>query len=169
MAAIFICYYITLLLFPGILVLVQNCTLGSWSPVLIVAAFSLTDFIAKWATLVHVSWHPKSLLACSVSRVVLVPLVILCVSPSPSHPFLSHNTVVWALLFTVLLGLTNGYFGSLPLINLSPEVKREGDRELAGQSIPWTVIDPHPFPLLTLFYSLIVWALVFCFDNFSTF
>lgn len=133
MASIFVCYYITLLLFPGILAEVQNCTLGLWTPVLLIATFNLTDFIAKWLTLIHIRWPPILLLCCSAARVVLVPLVVLCVSPSPAHPVLSRNTVVWAMLFSVLLGLSNGYFGSLPLINLSPEVKQEEDKELAGK------------------------------------
>ncbi len=130
--AIFSTYFVTLLLFPGLLSEVQSCHLGSWAPILIIAIFSTTDFIAKWFALLPLRWSPRQLLAASASRIVLIPLVLLCVSPSPSHPVLGGYAIVWAGLFTLVLGLSNGYFGSLPLIVVSAHVKDKKDRELAG-------------------------------------
>lgn len=130
--AIFINYFVTLLLFPGLLLKVQNCMLGSWTPVFLVAIFNYVDFVAKWLALLPVMWSPKQLLVGSSCRILLIPLVILCVSPSPSHPILGSNVVLWAGLFTFLLALSNGYFGSLPLIIVSAHVKVKNNRELAG-------------------------------------
>ena len=70
----------------------------------------------------------------SFLRVVLIPLVLLCVSPSPSHPVFGNSVLVWAAMFSFFLGLSNGYAGSLPMINVADEVSSERDKELAGQS-----------------------------------
>ena len=130
--AIFIDYFVTLLLFPGLLSLVQNCTLGSWTPVLLIAIFNAFDFFFKWFTLLPIRWSPKQLLVASISRIVFVPLIVMCVSPSPSDPVFGASVVIWASFFSLALGSTNGYFGSLPLIVLSGHVKEKRDRELAG-------------------------------------
>ena len=68
----------------------------------------------------------------SILRVVLIPLILLCVSPSPAHPVLSNGVLGWAVIFTFTLGLSNGYFGSLPMINVSQQVENPRHRELAG-------------------------------------
>ncbi len=65
-------------------------------------------------------------------RVLLIPFAIMCVSPSPCDPVLSVGIMGWAVVLTVVLGLSNGYFGSLPMINVSMEVKKEEHREMAG-------------------------------------
>ncbi len=132
MGAIFITYFVTLLLFPGLLAEVQDCSLGSWTPVLLIAIFNLIDFIAKWLALLYGKWSPKQLLVASIGRIILVPLILLCVVPSPAHPIMGRYVLVWAGLFSLMLGLSNGYLGSLPLINASSQVKRPEDKELAG-------------------------------------
>lgn len=45
--AIFVAYVVTLMLFPGIISEVQYDPIGTWTPVLLVAVFNLTDLIAK--------------------------------------------------------------------------------------------------------------------------
>lgn len=45
--AIFVCYMVTLMLFPGLVSEVWYNPIGDWTPVLLVAVFNLTDFIAK--------------------------------------------------------------------------------------------------------------------------
>lgn len=133
MAAIFIAYFVTLLLFPGIIAMIQDCSLGTWTPVLLVAVFNFTDLVAKWFTLLRVRWKPKQLLLASICRMVLIPLILICVSPSPSNPLLGSTVLVWAIIFTLLLAFTNGYFGSLPIIVTSAYVKDDRDKELAGK------------------------------------
>ena len=73
------------------------------------------------------------LMIASLSRFILVPLLLLCIVPSPSSPVIGSGAVVAvAVMFNFLLGLTNGYFGSLPMISVTKEVKKNRDRELAG-------------------------------------
>ena len=63
-----------------------------------------------------------------LSRLVLLPLLVLCASPHHAPLFQGE---LLPLSFTVILGLTNGLFGSLPII-LAPSKVKETERELAG-------------------------------------
>ena len=132
MVAIFVNYVITLLIFPGLLSEIRYDPIGDWAPVILITIFNLTDFIAKWAALIKIRWTSTRLMLVGFLRLILIPLVILCVTPSPCNPVLVAGVIGWAVVFTSALGLSNGYFGSLPMINVSSEVKREKDRELAG-------------------------------------
>ena len=40
-------YCLTLVLFPGLVSLVQHCAIGDWTPILLVAVFNFLDLIAK--------------------------------------------------------------------------------------------------------------------------
>jgi len=71
-------------------------------------------------------------MVCSILRIILIPLLLLCVSPSPANPVLSHGVLAAAVVFTFALGLSNGYFGSLPMINVSQQVENPRHKELAG-------------------------------------
>lgn len=54
----------------------------------------------------------------------------MCVYPADA-PTLSHPA--WPCLFSLLMGVTNGYFGSVPMIQAAGKVPPE-QRELAGES-----------------------------------
>ena len=131
--AIFCNFYFTVFIYPGLVSEVLDCSLDTWTPIILIAVFGFSDFTTKWLALVPISWSPKQLLVASWCRILLVPLILMCVFPSPLHPLLGVDVVVWASLFTLLLGLSNGYLGSLPLITVSAHVKDERDKELAGK------------------------------------
>lgn len=69
----------------------------------------------------------------SLLRTALLLPLLLLVSPSPSQPVIHTGTLVWAIIFVALLGFSNGYFGSLPMILFSQRVKEPAHLELAGQ------------------------------------
>ncbi len=143
-------YSVTLVLFPGLLSEVTFDPLGDWTPILLVSIFNTFDFIAKVSdlcppralhsclvtlqclALIPLRCSPTALMAGALTRVIFIPLVLLCVSPSPSWPILHQGVIVWASLLACGLGITNGYYGSVPLINVSREVKDGRLRELAG-------------------------------------
>ena len=83
--------------------------------------------------LVPISWSSACLMVGSFSRIILLLPILLLVSPSPSHPLISSGTLGWAIVFVALLGFSNGYFGSLPMIVFSQKVKSPDHRELAGK------------------------------------
>lgn len=75
-------------------------------------------------------WRGTHLLACSCLRVVFIPLFILCVYPSGT-PALRHPA--WPCVFSLLMGISNGYFGSVPMILAAGKVSPK-QRELAGKA-----------------------------------
>jgi solute carrier family 29 (equilibrative nucleoside transporter) protein 4 len=127
--AIFLNYLLTLLLFPGITTLVQDCSLHGWTPIILVIVFNVTDFVGKCFALIPIKWKGYQLIIASLLRFAFVPLLMVTVSPSPTHPLV--RSVWFALLVVLGIGLTNGYFGSLPMIT-APSQTPEQTREVAG-------------------------------------
>ena len=80
--------------------------------------------------LLDLMWRGTHLLACSCLRVVFIPLFILCVYPS-GMPALRHPA--WPCVFSLLMGISNGYFGSVPMILAAGKVSPK-QRELAGKT-----------------------------------
>ncbi|XP_062914980.1 equilibrative nucleoside transporter 4 isoform X1 [Mobula hypostoma] len=131
MLSIALTYFITLCLFPGLESEIRNCTLGEWLPILIMAIFNLSDFVGKILAALPYDWKGLHLLAFSCTRVIFIPLFLLCVLPS-DRPVFSHPA--WPCVFSLLMGISNGYFGSVPMILAAGKVSPE-QRELAGNTM----------------------------------
>ncbi|XP_051017070.1 equilibrative nucleoside transporter 4 [Acomys russatus] len=131
MLSIAVTYFITLCLFPGLESEIRHCVLGEWLPILVMAVFNLSDFVGKILAALPVDWRGTHLLACSCLRVVFIPLFILCVYPS-GMPALQHPA--WPCVFSLLMGISNGYFGSVPMILAAGKVSPK-QRELAGNTM----------------------------------
>ena len=80
------------------------------------------------AASVDYSWSRGELVLWSLSRILLVPLLVSCAAPRYS-PLIQGD--FWPILISAILGLTNGVFGSVPMI-LGPKSISERDKELAG-------------------------------------
>ncbi|XP_068192807.1 equilibrative nucleoside transporter 4 [Antennarius striatus] len=131
MLSIAVTYSITLCLFPGLESEIRNLTLGEWLPILIMATFNMSDFVGKILAALPYDWSGGRLLFFSCLRVVFIPLFVMCVYPADA-PTLSHPA--WPCLFSLLMGVTNGYFGSVPMIQAAGRVPPE-QRELAGNTM----------------------------------
>ncbi|XP_042560183.1 equilibrative nucleoside transporter 4 [Clupea harengus] len=131
MLSIAITYFITLCLFPGLESEIRNPTLGEWLPILIMAVFNMADFVGKILAALPYEWNGSRLLFFSCLRVVFIPLFIMCVYPVQS-PTLGHPA--WPCIFSLFMGITNGYFGSVPMIQAAGKVAPE-QRELAGNTM----------------------------------
>ncbi|KAF1522113.1 Equilibrative nucleoside transporter 4, partial [Eudyptes sclateri] len=131
MLSIAMTYFITLCLFPGLESEIHNCTLGEWLPILIMAIFNLSDFVGKILAALPYDWRGTHLLVYSCLRVVFIPLFIMCVYPN-GRPTFGHPA--WPCIFSLLMGITNGYFGSVPMILAAGKVSPE-QRELAGNTM----------------------------------
>ncbi|CAM4630712.1 unnamed protein product [Caretta caretta] len=131
MLSIAMTYFITLCLFPGLESEIRNCTLGEWLPILIMAVFNLSDFVGKILAALPYDWRGTHLLIYSCLRVIFIPLFIMCVYPSGKPTF---NHPAWPCIFSLLMGITNGYFGSVPMILAAGKVSPE-QRELAGNTM----------------------------------
>lgn len=64
-------------------------------------------------------------------RVLLIPLLLLCAMPR-GRPYISGEG--YPMFFSMVLGLTNGLVGSIPMIQAPCRVSEE-HRELAGALI----------------------------------
>ncbi|XP_034054836.1 equilibrative nucleoside transporter 4 isoform X2 [Gymnodraco acuticeps] len=131
MLSIAVTYSITLCLFPGLESEIRNPTLGEWFPILIMATFNMSDFVGKILAALPFDWSGGRLLFFCSLRVVFIPLFVMCVYPA-SAPTLSHPA--WPCIFSLLMGVTNGYFGSVPMIQAAGKVPPE-QRELAGNTM----------------------------------
>ncbi|XP_066545872.1 equilibrative nucleoside transporter 4 isoform X1 [Amia ocellicauda] len=131
MLSIAVTYFITLCLFPGLESEIRNNTLGEWLPILIMAIFNMSDFVGKILAALPYDWNGSRLLLFSCIRVVFIPLFIMCVYPT-GKPALSHPA--WPCIFSLLMGISNGYFGSVPMIQAAGKVIPE-QKELAGNTM----------------------------------
>ncbi|XP_050352075.1 equilibrative nucleoside transporter 4 [Nymphalis io] len=128
MVSIGLVYFTTLSLYPGIASEVPSCRLGSWMPIVLMSSFNLFDFIGKIAAAWPYEWSRSQLLMASGLRLLLVPLLLLCAAPRHSPHIVGD---VYPIMFSVVLGFTNGLFGSVPMIMAPSRVGRE-HREIAG-------------------------------------
>ncbi|KAI4881848.1 hypothetical protein NFI96_026637, partial [Prochilodus magdalenae] len=131
MLSISVTYFITLCLFPGLESELQNDTLGEWLPILTMALFNMADFVGKILAACPYEWGGVQLLVCSCVRVLFLPLFVMCVSPA-QRPLLAHPA--WPCALSVLLGISNGYLGSVPMIQAAGKVPPQ-QRELAGNTM----------------------------------
>ncbi|XP_033886072.1 equilibrative nucleoside transporter 4-like isoform X2 [Acipenser ruthenus] len=131
MLSIGVTYFITLCLFPGLESEIRNYSLGEWLPILIMAIFNMSDFVGKILAALPYDWNGTRLFLCSCVRLVFIPLFIMCVYPN-GKPALSHPA--WPCIFSLLMGISNGYFGSVPMILAAGKVSPE-QRELAGNTM----------------------------------
>uniref|UniRef100_UPI00358DF277 equilibrative nucleoside transporter 4 isoform X1 n=2 Tax=Myxine glutinosa TaxID=7769 RepID=UPI00358DF277 len=119
---------VTLSLFPGVTSEIRGCAPADWLPITLMAIFNLSDLVGKILAAGPRPNGPACLLTSSAARLVLIPLFLLCVLPR-SDPTLSHPA--WPCTFSSLLGLTNGYLSSVPMIQAPTRVS-SSQRELAG-------------------------------------
>ncbi|XP_070205208.1 equilibrative nucleoside transporter 4-like isoform X2 [Littorina saxatilis] len=128
MLSICLAYFVTLCLFPGIESEIISCRLGTWMPVIMMAAFNASDVVGKILASIPHDWSRARLVLCTFCRVLCVPLLMLCTTPR-IHPVISGEA--WPIIFSLLLGLSNGYFGSVPMI-LAPTHVPDEQREICG-------------------------------------
>lgn len=128
MVSLGMAYFVTLLLFPGIESQINSCRLKSWTPVILMAIFNLFDFIGKIIAALPYDWPRSRLVLLTCLRVLLVPMMMMCVVPR-HHPILDGEG--YAILASLLLGVTNGYFGSVPMI-LAPMKVSDEKKEITG-------------------------------------
>lgn len=74
-------------------------------------------------------WSAARLVRCSIARLFMIPLMIMCVLPR-SNPIFSAEITSFA--FSLILGLTNGILGGVPMIQASTKVE-DRHRELTGK------------------------------------
>lgn len=129
---------ITLAVYPAVQVYVTSTTPdGQWKdvyfqPTITFLLFNIGDVMGRelprW-----IRWPgPRGwkLPCLSLSRVLLVLLIMFCNGEDKTFPTIFHNDA-WYIIFNALLGLSNGYVGCLPLIYY-PDLLDAEEVELGG-------------------------------------
>ncbi|VVC32686.1 Equilibrative nucleoside transporter,Major facilitator superfamily domain [Cinara cedri] len=130
MLAIFLCYFVTLSIYPGVLSDLVSPRFGTWMPVLVMTVFNVFDLLGKLlGAYTYEQWDDK-VLNSAERRLFMIPAILLIVIVQ--HPF--HTRLISEFLIvlqTTVLGITNGITGSVPMI-FAPAKVVEERRELAG-------------------------------------
>ncbi|XP_037127641.1 equilibrative nucleoside transporter 3 [Syngnathus acus] len=134
--SVFCVFCVTIVVFPGVLSGIQSVNKDSGSPwtntyFVPLSAFLLynvADFCGRQSTAWLQLPGPTSRLLPTlvVCRSVLVPLIIFCNYQPRDHLHIvlfTHD--VYPIIFNCLLGFTNGYLGTLPMIYGPKVVPRE--------------------------------------------
>lgn len=128
MISIGLAYFTTLSTYPGVVSEIISCNLGSWMPILMMAIFNGADLLGKMLSSSSAYWTGSRLVKCCIIRIILIPLILLCTIPR-SAPVFSEE--IFPFLFILILGLSNGVFGSVPIIQ-APSKVEDYHRELTG-------------------------------------
>ena len=109
---VYLTYFVTLGVFPGVMSEAVSTSLEDWYPVLLITTFNVCDTVGKAVSTQHkwVSYDKGSRKFTAVAAVVslrflFVPLVVFCVAPR-SSPWIQSEAALF--LFIIILGLTNG-------------------------------------------------------------
>ncbi|PSN43625.1 hypothetical protein C0J52_15027 [Blattella germanica] len=133
MLSIGLAYFVTLCLYPGIESEIVSCKFGSWMPVIMMAVFNAADLVGKVLASVPYDWSRTQLIVFAWLRTLLVPLLLLCATPR-ANPLIPGEG--YPMLFSLLLGVTNGLVGSVPMIQAPNRVSEE-HRELTGSLVAY--------------------------------
>lgn len=120
-------YIVTLSIFPGFISELKDASLGTWYPILLMAAFNLCDFVGKMTPVLFVIENDSVLFAAVLGRFLFYPLYSACLG-TPTTP-LAASVLLPSL--TALLGFSNGLLTSL-LMMAAPAVVSEEQAEATG-------------------------------------
>ena len=142
-------YLCTLFLFPGFITSVKPLGKNldylqrhgvdpSWVPVILVTTYNSCDLCGKIlsAYVDAKGTSPNLLLQGCLARFMIVPVYLFCIYPQ-DNPYFYDVRIPFAL--TVMLGVSNGYFGSAPMIIAPQVVTTSADRELVGNMMTFSI------------------------------
>lgn len=111
MLTCFFTFGLTYLLYPGILIAMDKS--NSWFTIIVMAVYNVADFSGRTLTFITVIHPPRRFIVIgSILRVILVPLLFLCATRHISSQAAAY-------VFTFLLGVSNGFIGTLSMIYTS--------------------------------------------------
>ena len=73
-------YMVTLTLYPGVETLITSCHMGSWTVIILMAVFNISDLVGKITAGMTSSMSPITLVTAPLARLILIPLLLLAAS-----------------------------------------------------------------------------------------
>jgi len=151
--AVFLCFLVTLAVFPAVAVLVQSTDKGNaWSdkyfiPVGCFLLYNIGDYVGRmFASLVK--W-PKAtnfggifILLLSIVRLAFIPLFLFC-NAAPKNRILTEvyfESDAAYLVFNAILAVTNGYIGSIALMFGPKMLERSEDQGRAASILVFFLV-----------------------------
>jgi solute carrier family 29 (equilibrative nucleoside transporter), member 1/2/3 len=128
MLTCFLTFGVTYLIYPGIMLAVDSSS--AWYTTLIMTVYNFADLIGRVCSMWKRLWPPRNaILIAAVCRIAFIPLLLLCALhkiPTQVPPY----------IFTVLMGLSNGFIGTLSMVYSpeTPNLTTDGERAMAGQA-----------------------------------
>lgn len=98
---------------------------------MMMAIFNGADLFGKMLAASSWYWTGTRLVKCSVTRLVMIPLMLMCALPRTGPIF---SAEMFAFFFSLILGLSNGVLGSVPMIQ-APSKVDDRYRELTGEGL----------------------------------
>ncbi|KAL7700319.1 nucleobase transporter (NT4) [Lotmaria passim] len=127
MVACFMTFTVTYLMYPGVMIAVDSDS--AWFTTLVMAVYNFTDLFGRLLSMWKRLWPPrKYIFIGSLVRIIFIPLLVLCAK----HVIPSQAA---AYVFTALMGVSNGFIGTLSMV-YSPEtpgLSNDAERASAGQ------------------------------------
>lgn len=123
----FFVFFLTLTLWPGVFFSTYSGD-TNWFSTVIVLLFNTGDFLSR-IVLMFPALRPSPMVCLigSVSRLLFIPLLVVCV-----RGLIDNEALPYVLV--VLFGLTNGYFGTMSMIYCprTPTLSTAGERSMSG-------------------------------------
>lgn len=125
--ACFLNFFVSLFIFPSLVLPVDR--VDNWFGTIAVLMYNCGDATGRLLTSIRrILPSPKVLLIVACCRFLFIPFIFLCIYhyiPGFAFPY----------VFMLLLGLSNGFFGSSAMVlgSSMPQLKTEGQRAMAGQ------------------------------------
>lgn len=131
-ACVFIVFFVCLSIFPGLTTSLTSTSwhLGSWYPILLVAAYNTGDLVGKSLPGMLRVIDSKTLPYCVAAHTLFVPALLLLSHPSLLPAVLRSDVV--ALAVVLKLGISTGYIGCMALILGSERATTNQAKEVAG-------------------------------------
>lgn len=127
MVACFMTFTVTYLMYPGVLIAVDAA--DNWYTTLVMAVYNFGDLFGRLLSMWKRLWPPrKAIFIGSIARIIFIPLLVLCakhIIPSQAAPY----------VFTALMGVSNGFIGTLSMVYSpqTPGLSSDAERASAGQ------------------------------------
>jgi solute carrier family 29 (equilibrative nucleoside transporter), member 1/2/3 len=127
MLSCFMTFTVTYLMYPGVMIAVDSAS--AWYTTLIMAVYNFGDLFGRLMSMWKRLWIPrKAVLISAFVRIIFIPLLVLCARR------VIHSQAA-AYVFTILMGVSNGFIGTLTMV-YSPEMpglSSDAERASAGQ------------------------------------
>lgn len=117
-----ICYWVTLSIFPGVLVEDLKFSENSWYPIVLITIFNAADCIGKFcpSSIQRIFFNGKSVLLLALGRCIFIPLYLAAMGSIPAISVL-----------TILLGITNGALTTINMVYATVLVESK-EQKLCG-------------------------------------